>query len=257
MTAEGLLENASDERDQARLRAAFSKESGAWLQALPVSSLGLRMDDNTVRVAIGLRLGSPLCRPHICHHCGAEVDGSATHGLHCRWSEGRHYRHTAFNDIVHRALSTAKIPSRLEPAGIYRSDGKRPDGITVVPWERGQLLVWDATCSDTFAPSYTTNATREAGAVAALAEERKKAKYQHFGSLTLFCSHRSGDSGSRRPSDTGFPEGPQTLHNPGHRRCAITLLPHTESVSGNPKGECSFSGWYIWSVSYSGLFPLV
>ena len=87
------MENASDERDQARLRAAFSKESGAWLQALPVSSLGLRMDDNTVRVAIGLRLGSPLCRPHICHHCGVEVDCSATHGLHCRWSEGRHYRH--------------------------------------------------------------------------------------------------------------------------------------------------------------------
>ena len=61
MTAERLLENASDERDQARIRAAFSKESGAWLQALPVSLPGLRMDDNTVRVAIGLRLGSPLC----------------------------------------------------------------------------------------------------------------------------------------------------------------------------------------------------
>ena len=36
------------------------------------------------------------------------------------------------------------LPSRLEPSGIYRSDGKRPDGITLVPWERGLLLVWDA-----------------------------------------------------------------------------------------------------------------
>ena len=44
-------------------------------------------------------------------------------------------------------------------------------------------------------------------------------------------------------------------HNPGHRRGAITLLPRPESVGGNPKGECSFSGGYIWSVSYSGLFP--
>ena len=68
---------------------------------------------------------------------------------------------------MHHALSTARIPSRLEPAGIYHSDGKTPDGIIVVPWERDQLLVRDATCSDTFAPSYTTNATREVGAVAA------------------------------------------------------------------------------------------
>ena len=42
----------------------------------------------------------------------------------------------------------------------------------------GQLLVWDATCPDTFAPSYVSNATREAGAVAALAEERKRGGMQ-------------------------------------------------------------------------------
>ena len=175
VTAERLLENAPDERSHAWLLAASSMESGAWLQALPVSPLGLRMDDTTVRVAVGLCLGSPLCRPHTCHHCGAEVGHLATHGLSCRWSEGRHFRHAALNDIVHRA-----VPSWLEPAGIYRSDGKRPAGITVVPWERGKLLVWDATCSDTFAPSYSSNAASEVGAVAAMAEERKKAKYEHL-----------------------------------------------------------------------------
>ena len=125
VTAESLLENASDERDRAHFRAAFSMESDArsWLQAPPISSLCLRMDDNTVRVAIGLCLV----------HCGAEVDCLATHCLHCRWSEGHHYRHAGLNDIVHRALSVARILSRLEPAGIYRSDRKRPDVITVVP----------------------------------------------------------------------------------------------------------------------------
>ena len=172
--AVNLLENAPDARSQARLLAASTREAGAWLNALPISSLGLRMDDDTIRVAIGLRLGSSLCRPHVCAHCGAEVDSLATHCLSCRWSEGRHHRHAALNDILHRALTSAHVPSRLEPSGLCCSDGKRPDGITVVPWNNGKLLVWDATCPDTFAPSYISSATSEAGAVAALAEERKK-----------------------------------------------------------------------------------
>ena len=90
-TADALLESAPDATSRARLLAASSKESGMWLSALPISSLGLRMDDQTVRVAVGLRLGTPLCQPHTCCHCGAEVDCLATHGLSCKWSGGRHY----------------------------------------------------------------------------------------------------------------------------------------------------------------------
>ena len=52
-------------------------------------------------------------------------------------------------DILHRALSFANVPSRLEPTGLDRADGKRPDGITMVHnWSNGRLLVWDATCVD-------------------------------------------------------------------------------------------------------------
>ena len=49
------------------------------------------------------------------------------------------------------------IPSRLEPASVLRSDRRWPDGISVVRWQRGKLLVWDTTCSDTFAPSYVAS----------------------------------------------------------------------------------------------------
>ena len=88
-------------------------------------------------MAVGLRLGVALCRPHSCQHCGAAVDQSGLHGLSCRFSTGRHYRHAALNEIIHRALTTSHIPSRLEPTGLDRSDGKRPDGITMVPWKNG------------------------------------------------------------------------------------------------------------------------
>ena len=79
-----------------------------------------------------------------------------------------------------RALSSANIPSRLEPVGISCSTEKRPDGVSLVPWEIGRLLVWDATCSDPYAPSYITSAASEAGAVASQAEERKIRKYNHL-----------------------------------------------------------------------------
>ena len=56
----------------------------------------------------------------------------------CRYSEGRHSRHASVNDILHRALTAAKIPSRLEPSGLSSTDGSRPDGLflgdSVVPW---------------------------------------------------------------------------------------------------------------------------
>ena len=193
--ADALLDNAPDPTSRARLLAASAGESGVWLNAPPISSLGLRMDNNTIRVAVGLRLGSSLCRPHTCHHCGAVVDHLATHGLSCRWSEGRHHRHAALNDIIHRALSSARVPSRLEPSGLFRSDGKRPDGISLVPWKNGKLLVWDATCPDTFAPSYIAHATSEAGAVAAQAEQKKCEKYCHLDTFVPVAIETSGAIG--------------------------------------------------------------
>ena len=89
------------------------------------------MDDSTVRVAVGLRLGTRICGAHACQHCGAEVSGLGRHSLSCKKSVGRFQRHTALNDIMKYALSAAHVPSRL--AGLLRSDGKRPDGVTLAP----------------------------------------------------------------------------------------------------------------------------
>ena len=78
-----LLDNAPDARSRARLLAIATRESGAWLHVLPISAIGLRMDDDVIRTATGLRLGAPICRPHHCQHCHVEVDRLGTHGLSC------------------------------------------------------------------------------------------------------------------------------------------------------------------------------
>ena len=147
------LLNDTIPQDKGRLLAVQRKETGAWLSAPPVSSLGLRLEDDAVRIGVGLRLGVPLCSAHTCTLCGNQVDVKGTHGLHCLKKPGVHSRHTALNDIVKRSLEAADIPSILEPVGLCRSDGKHADGVSIIPWKRGRAVAWDVTVWDTFAPS--------------------------------------------------------------------------------------------------------
>ena len=135
--------NAPDDISRARLMAVFAPEVGAWLQALPISALGLRMEDETVRIAVALRLGLPLCTPHVCRQCGIRVDILAHHGLSCNKNSGKHHRHATVNNVLYRAMASAGIPSTLEPSGLSRSDSKRPDGLTSIPWAHSRSQVWD------------------------------------------------------------------------------------------------------------------
>ena len=112
------------------------------------------MDNEVIRIALGLCLGLPIYDPHPCSQCNQEIGRLGTHGLSCHFWKGRHSRHAAVNDIIKRSLASLKISSHLEPSGLYRSDGKWPDGATIVPWKQGRILVWDATCPDTLAPSH-------------------------------------------------------------------------------------------------------
>ena len=164
-------ESVPDDVSRAHLLPAHMIESGAWLNTLPVSALGLHMDDDTVCVVIVLRLGAPLCLPHVCHHCGAEVDNLDTHGLSCHKSQGHHPRHARINSLIQRLLSAAGIPAHLEPTGICRFDGKLPNGESIIPWSYAWVLVWDATCPNTLAPSYIALASGEPGLVAEQAEQ--------------------------------------------------------------------------------------
>ena len=111
------------------------------------------MNNNVVKVAVGLRLGVSLCQPHHCHQCRTEVDHLGLHGLSYRMSQGRHSQHTVINKLIRRPLASAKIPSHLEPSGTSCVDGKRPDGATVMPCKCGRVLTRDiyATCHDTYA----------------------------------------------------------------------------------------------------------
>jgi len=89
----------------------------------------------------------------------------------CKSVPGKTARHHAKNDIIYRAFTSAGIPATKEPVGLTRLDGKRPDGVTLVPWCTWKALTWDVT------DSYVVSAAQEAGAPAELAASRKNSKY--------------------------------------------------------------------------------
>ena len=169
-----LMERHTDTYNKARLLAASSKHSGDWLHAIPISC-GLRLDDEVVKIAVGLRLGINICEPHVCI-CGSVVDMRGSHALSCKHTSGRLTRHNHLNDIVLRSLTRAKIPAIREPAGLLRFDGKWPDGLTLIPWCVGRCLVWDVTVADTTAASYLPSTSISAGSAAEWAAVRKQAK---------------------------------------------------------------------------------
>ena len=129
-----LLDNASGPLDQARLRAAAAPHSEDWLLAPPITAVGLRLTNETIRIATGMRLGISICNPHFCL-CGKQVESRGIHGLSRRLSVARiSHMVNMDNDIVLRVMQRAKIPAAKEPPGLLRSDNKRPDGVTLIPW---------------------------------------------------------------------------------------------------------------------------
>ena len=139
-------------------------------------SLGLKLDPMSLKVASGLRLGSKLCHPHTCI-CGAKVESNGWHGLTCKMQMGRRSRHDQVNDLIRRALVQAKIPAVNEPSGLSRSDGKRPDGLTLTTWKSGKCLIWDVTVADTLCQSYINQTSKSASAAADTREIQKISKY--------------------------------------------------------------------------------
>ena len=184
---DSLSSSYTSDIDQARLLALQVKESGSWLKAIPSANIGTYMDDISFKIAIGLRLGCKICQSHTCI-CGATVDVYGRHALSCSKSAGRLSRHYSLNDIIKRAFASIDTPSILEPSGISRSDGKRPDGLTLVPWSKGKSLLWDATCTDTLATSHLPKTSKLAGSAAESAVCLKRNKYRHISDNYIFIA---------------------------------------------------------------------
>ena len=201
----------------------MAAHSGDWLHAVPISACGLRLSDEAVRVAVGLRLGTELCQVHQCAACDARVDARGSHALSCKRNAGRTQRHHYINDLVWRAVTKAGIPALKEPHGLCRSDGKRPDGLTLIPWREGRCATWDVTVTDTVAPSYVALSSTAAASAAEAAAQRKEDKYAELSKTHHFFPLAFETMGPINRDGLHF------ISDLGHRTSSITEDPRETS----------------------------
>ena len=81
---DNVMSAAQSPVGRARLLAVTSPHSGDFLNAIPCSSVGTRLDNSSFRIATALRLSAvanapaPICAPHQCV-CGENVDQYGVH----------------------------------------------------------------------------------------------------------------------------------------------------------------------------------
>jgi len=63
-----------------------------------------------------------------------------------------------------------------EPHGLVRDDGKRPDGLTLLPWNSGHSATWDVTVVGTLGNAYLQQSDITSASAAETAAVRKRNK---------------------------------------------------------------------------------
>ena len=172
------LFTTASQQNKFRLLAVISSHSSNWLHALPIASCSLRLENEDIRVAVGLCLGVALCQAHQ-YPCRTLVKVKGLHGLSCKFSSGKHSRYTSINNIIYRACCRSDIPALKKPTGLTRTDGKYPNS-SLVLWSAGKCVLWDVKIAGTMAPSYSTILTISSGLDAEQSSARKLTKYSEL-----------------------------------------------------------------------------
>ena len=195
------------------------------------------MSDEQLRIAVSYRLGATICSSNTCW-CGAKVEADGSHAFVCLRSRSCHARHHLGNEIIHKSLQSALIPAELEPAGMFRDDNKRPDGVTLMPWRLGRPMAWDFTCVHHLVASYSTQAATTGPCVAELAESRKVSKYSAISQTHFFYPFAEETLGGLSPSTLDFV-------NDLDRQIFLATGEKTTFGSNSANGKCCS---YCWDV---------
>ena len=130
-TAQELISRMDDKRSK-----VFNTHQGnfgsQWLNIVPCKKIGLILDDPQHQVSIGLRLGVVnICVAQTCL-CGKRIERDELDSLSCIKGAGLFSRHATLNSLI-KSLWDLSTCLQCSSRGLFRTDGKRPDGVTMIP----------------------------------------------------------------------------------------------------------------------------
>ena len=169
-----LLDIAPDTRSKALALSSALTQAGAWLNAIPSTTLGLHLQDKEFRLCLQYWLGLRMFEDGaLCPICQRVADALGDHHVGCGRNGDRILRHDSIRDALFSAAQSAALAPRKEAPSLIPGSSSRPADVYLRYWVRGQPAALDVTVISTFQQQNMTGAASVQGHALQVGEDRK------------------------------------------------------------------------------------
>ena len=139
-----LISSAPSTRSRALALSTGLPHACDWLNVVPSSSLGLRLQDHEFRCCLCYWLGVPLHNGQFtCPECRGSADPFGDHQVGCGGNGDRISRHNAIRDVVFSAAQSEALAPSKETPNLVPDSSVRPADVLLPNWNRSRPAAVD------------------------------------------------------------------------------------------------------------------
>ena len=155
-----LLSAAPDTQASALNLSTSLPHAGDWLNVVPSSTLGLRIQDKEFRLCLQYWLGLQMSNEGVnCPVCQVTADTYGDHQVCCGGNGDRIHRHDSIRYTLFSAAQSAALAPRKEAPG----SSSHPADVYLPNWKRGQPAALDIHAISTMQQQTLTGASTTPG----------------------------------------------------------------------------------------------
>ena len=141
-----MLAREGDAREVARLNSLGLPYAGAWLEAVPITALGLYLLPSEFVLSVRYRLGCPVYeKDGPCPACHRHSDALGDHAMCCAHQGERISRHNSLRDAIHSTAAAAALNPIKEGKYLLPGNNRRPADVYIAGWAAGKDAALDIT----------------------------------------------------------------------------------------------------------------